>query len=99
MAIRVSRERAFMACLRRVQIEVDDVEVARLWPGQHVDIQGTGSEQDVRARLDWTTSELVNVRDPGNSAVVNVVVSIPSGARYLVRGLWTPAKALAIRIE
>src|SRR5215204_3131899 len=99
MAIRISREGGSPAYLRRVCVEVDGVEVARLWPGQHVDIEGTGSLQEVRARLDWTTSTPLVVADPGSPAVVGVVVGFPAGLRYLVLGFSRPEEALTIRLQ
>jgi|SRR5215217_2456871 len=99
MTIRISRERGSPAYLRRVRVEVDRVEVARLWPGQHVDIEGTGSLQEVRARLDWTASRPLAVSDPGSPAVVDVVVGFPAVVRYLVLGLSRPEEALTIGLE
>ena|SRR5215204_4368570 len=99
MAIRISRERGGPAYLRRVCVDVDGVEIARLWPGQHVDFEGTCSLQEVRARLDWTASKPLAVADPGSPAVVDVVVGFPEGFRYLVLGFSRPEEALTIRLE
>src|SRR5215217_3152653 len=78
MTIRISRERGSPAYLRRVRVEVDRVEVARLWPGQHVDIEGTGSLQEVRARLDWTASRPLAVSS-GQPSSCRCGRRVPSG--------------------
>ena len=99
MTIRVRRERQNSAVLLRIRIAVDGIEVARLRPGQIVELEGTGKPQVIKAHLDWTASNKLSVVDPGDSMLVSVVVRFPSFPRAVWYGLTRPNDALIISLE
>jgi hypothetical protein len=68
--------------LRRIRIEVDGTELARLRPGEVAALPVETGRHQVRARLDWTASDAVVVEVvPGRDA--RLTVSLPWS------GLWT----------
>ncbi len=99
MTIRVERHLDPFALYRRLKILLDGQPVAGLKPGDSVDLIGPGGEHEIRARLDWTLSPPLLVTDPGEGAVVTVIV----GFRGMWEGMWrsflTPRSALTAEIS
>jgi hypothetical protein len=72
VTIRVERE--LDAVKRRMKVFLDGELMARLSPGDSVDLAGPDGVIEVRAKIDWTYSAPLKVTDPGEAEVVRVVV-------------------------
>ena len=99
MTIRIRRKRQYFAIFRRVRLVVDGIQVAKLRPGQSIDLEGTGAPQAIRAHLDWTPSNEVSVVDPGDSEHITVEVCSPALFRAMWYSLTRSKEALVLTVK
>jgi hypothetical protein len=92
MVIRRAGDTAGMA--RRMRVEVDGVEVARLKPKEQFVLKTATGVHQVRAEMDWTASAVLPVEV--TDGVITVEVSMPWSAMFTM--IVRPRKALRIRM-
>jgi hypothetical protein len=89
------RRRDVTALIRRIHVELDGKDVAKLWWGHSIELKVPDGVHRLRARLDWTTSEALTVDISSNGAVVEVRSPMSTLWRNFVR----PHRALKLVVR
>ncbi len=77
MVIEVRRPRENGGRFRRMKIVFDGEIVARIWPGQNVELHGNYQLQKLYAEMDWFRSDTLTLRDSARRRLVIEVGFLP----------------------